>query len=58
MRIPQDGTLASSYALATEIRKTGREYGPADVIFTNKQTIDGDTAKVEPGIAKQRPGLL
>ncbi|KRQ89848.1 hypothetical protein [Bradyrhizobium valentinum] len=39
------------------IRKTGREYGPVDVIFIGKQTIDGDTAKVEPGIAK-RPGLL
>nr|WP_256441708.1 hypothetical protein [Bradyrhizobium sp. sGM-13] len=36
---------------------TGSEYGPADFIFTGKQTIDGDTAKVDPGIAK-RPALL
>jgi electron transfer flavoprotein beta subunit len=34
-------TLATSYALAAAIRKTG------------KQTIDGDTAQVGPGVAKR-----
>ncbi|MET4071971.1 electron transfer flavoprotein subunit beta/FixA family protein [Bradyrhizobium sp. S3.2.6] len=46
-------TLATSYALACAIRNIGREYGPPDVIFTGKQTIDGDTAQVGPGIAKR-----
>lgn len=46
-------TLATTYALATAIRKIGEEYGPPDLIFTGKQTIDGDTAQVGPGIAKR-----
>ena len=46
-------TLATTYALATAIRKIGKEYGPANLIFTGKQTIDGDTAQVGPGIAKR-----
>ncbi|WP_024510047.1 electron transfer flavoprotein subunit beta/FixA family protein [Bradyrhizobium sp. ARR65] len=46
-------TLATTYALATAIRKIGKEYGPPDLIFTGKQTIDGDTAQVGPGIAKR-----
>ncbi|MGY3464844.1 electron transfer flavoprotein alpha/beta subunit [Bradyrhizobium sp. LM6.11] len=46
-------TLATSYALACGIRNIGKEYGPPDVIFTGKQTIDGDTAQVGPGIAKR-----
>ena len=50
-------TLATTYALATAVRKIGTEYGPPDLIFTGKQTIDGDTAQVGPGIAK-RLGLL
>ncbi|MDA9476831.1 protein fixA [Bradyrhizobium sp. CCBAU 65884] len=50
-------TLATTYALATAIRKIGKEYGPTNVIFTGKQTIDGDTAQVGPGIAK-RLGVL
>ncbi|WP_050384091.1 electron transfer flavoprotein subunit beta/FixA family protein [Bradyrhizobium pachyrhizi] len=50
-------TLATTYALATAIRKIGKEYGPPDLIFTGKQTIDGDTAQVGPGIAK-RLGVL
>ncbi|MFH0302670.1 electron transfer flavoprotein subunit beta/FixA family protein [Bradyrhizobium sp. 31Argb] len=50
-------TLATSYALATAIRKIGKEYGPPDLIFTGKQTIDGDTAQVGPGVAK-RLGVL
>lgn len=50
-------TLATTYALATAIRKVGIEYGAPDIVFTGKQTIDGDTAQVGPGIAK-RLGLL
>nr|WP_249168251.1 electron transfer flavoprotein subunit beta/FixA family protein [Bradyrhizobium elkanii] len=50
-------TLATTYALATAIRKIGKEYGSPDLIFTGKQTIDGDTAQVGPGIAK-RLGVL
>ncbi|MCP3475885.1 electron transfer flavoprotein subunit beta/FixA family protein [Bradyrhizobium sp. CCGUVB1N3] len=46
-------TLATTYALATAIRKIGEEYGPPDLIFAGKQTIDGDTAQVGPGIAKR-----
>jgi electron transfer flavoprotein beta subunit len=50
-------TLATTYALATAIRKIGTEFGAPDLVFTGKQTIDGDTAQVGPGIAK-RLGLL
>jgi electron transfer flavoprotein beta subunit len=50
-------TLATTYALATGIRKIGATYGTPDLVFTGKQTIDGDTAQVGPGIAK-RLGLL
>lgn len=50
-------TLATTYALATAIRKIGIEYGVPDIVFTGKQTIDGDTAQVGPGVAK-RLGLL
>ena len=50
-------TLATSYALAAAIRKIGATYGAPDLVFTGKQTIDGDTAQVGPGIAK-RLGLL
>lgn len=50
-------TLATTYALATAIRKIGETFGPPDLVFTGKQTIDGDTAQVGPGIAK-RLGLL
>ncbi|WP_027555855.1 electron transfer flavoprotein subunit beta/FixA family protein [Bradyrhizobium sp. Cp5.3] len=46
-------TLATTYALATAIRRIGEEHGPPDLIFTGKQTIDGDTAQVGPGIAKR-----
>jgi electron transfer flavoprotein beta subunit len=46
-------TLATSYALATAVRKVGAEYGQPHVVFTGKQTIDGDTAQVGPGIAKR-----
>ncbi len=43
-------TLATSYALAAAIRKI-RDDMPVDLVFTGKQTIDGDTAQVGPGIA-------
>jgi electron transfer flavoprotein beta subunit len=43
-------TLATSYALAAAIRKIGETH-PVDVVFTGKQTIDGDTAQVGPGLA-------
>ncbi|AWM04439.1 electron transfer flavoprotein subunit beta/FixA family protein [Bradyrhizobium amphicarpaeae] len=46
-------TLATTYALATAICKISTEFGAADVVFTGKQTIDGDTAQVGPGIAKR-----
>ncbi|TWA92017.1 electron transfer flavoprotein subunit beta/FixA family protein [Bradyrhizobium stylosanthis] len=46
-------TLATTYALAAAIHKIGEEYGPPDLIFAGKQTIDGDTAQVGPGIAKR-----
>lgn len=41
-------TLATSYALAMAIIKLG----PVDVIFCGKQTMDGDTGQVGPGIAE------
>jgi electron transfer flavoprotein beta subunit len=50
-------TLATTYALATAIRKIGSVYGAPDLVFTGKQTIDGDTAQVGPGVAK-RIGFL
>jgi electron transfer flavoprotein beta subunit len=46
-------TLATSYALATAIAKIGTLWGAPSVVFTGKQTIDGDTAQVGPGVAKR-----
>ncbi|ACB94140.1 electron transfer flavoprotein subunit beta/FixA family protein [Beijerinckia indica] len=46
-------TLATSYALSYLIKKVGEEWGAPDIIFCGKQTIDGDTAQVGPGIAKR-----
>ncbi len=46
-------TLATSYALAQAIRKLGDTWGPPDIVFAGKQTIDGDTAQVGPGIARR-----
>ncbi|WP_374263832.1 nitrogen fixation protein FixA [Zoogloea sp.] len=43
-------TLATSYVLAAAL-KTLDAAAPLDLIFTGKQTIDGDTAQVGPGIA-------
>lgn len=45
-------TLATSYALAAAIRTIGAEQ-PVDMVFCGKQTIDGDTAQVGPGIARR-----
>ena len=45
-------TLATSYALATAIRKIG----VPDVILGGRQAIDGDTAQVGPQVA-QKPRL-
>jgi electron transfer flavoprotein beta subunit len=46
-------TLATSYALSMALAKIGQEFGPTPIVFTGKQTIDGDTAQVGPGIAKR-----
>ena len=46
-------TLATTYALATALKKISAEFGPPDIVFTGKQTIDGDTAQVGPGVAKR-----
>lgn len=46
-------TLATSYALSSAIAKIGETFGAPDIVFTGKQTIDGDTAQVGPGIAKR-----
>ena len=43
-------TLATSFVIASALR-TLHEQRPLDLIFTGKQTIDGDTAQVGPGIA-------
>ncbi|MCL2524328.1 MAG: electron transfer flavoprotein subunit beta/FixA family protein [Betaproteobacteria bacterium] len=45
-------TLATSYVLASAIAMLDKEQ-PVDLVFTGKQTIDGDTAQVGPGIAKR-----
>ncbi len=44
-------TLATSYVLAETIRKISCKFGPVDMVICGKQTIDGDTAQVGPGIA-------
>jgi electron transfer flavoprotein beta subunit len=45
-------TLATSFALASAIRQIEKNM-PVDMVFCGKQTIDGDTAQVGPGIAKR-----
>lgn len=45
-------TLATSYALASAIGQIHRTHA-VDVVFAGKQTIDGDTAQVGPGVAKR-----
>lgn len=51
-RFAGSDTLATSFALATALEKLSEER-PVDVVFTGKQTIDGDTAQVGPGIARR-----
>jgi electron transfer flavoprotein beta subunit len=46
-------TLATSYALSMALKKIGEVFGQPEIVFTGKQTIDGDTAQVGPGIAKR-----
>ncbi len=45
-------TLATSFALASAITRI-HETHAVDVVFAGKQTIDGDTAQVGPGVAKR-----
>ena len=45
-------TLATSFALASAIRQIEKDMA-VDIVFTGKQTIDGDTAQVGPGVAKR-----
>ncbi len=45
-------TLATSFALASAINQIQKDM-PIDLVFAGKQTIDGDTAQVGPGIAKR-----
>lgn len=44
-------TLATSYVVAKTIEKVEEEWGPVDIVFCGKQTLDGDTGQVGPGIA-------
>jgi electron transfer flavoprotein beta subunit len=44
-------TLATSYVLSEAIKKIERENGRVDILICGKQTIDGDTAQVGPGLA-------
>ncbi|MCW2274680.1 nitrogen fixation protein FixA [Rhodoblastus acidophilus] len=46
-------TLATSFALSAALKKIGDTFGKIDIVFCGKQTIDGDTAQVGPGIAKR-----
>ena len=45
-------TLATSTVLAAAIKKINEKM-PVDIIICGKQTIDGDTAQVAPGIARR-----
>lgn len=45
-------TLATSFALASAIKKIHSD-DPVDMVFCGKQTIDGDTAQVGPGVARR-----
>ena len=45
-------TLATSFALASAIQQIEKDM-KVDMVFAGKQTIDGDTAQVGPGIAKR-----
>jgi electron transfer flavoprotein beta subunit len=44
-------TLATSYVVALTIQKVEDTWGSVDIIFCGKQTLDGDTGQVGPGVA-------
>lgn len=44
-------TLATSYVVAKTISKVEEQWGPVDIVFCGKQTLDGDTGQVGPGVA-------
>ena len=44
-------TLATSYVVALAVEKAAQEWGPVDIVFCGKQTLDGDTGQVGPGVA-------
>ncbi|MCI0182125.1 electron transfer flavoprotein subunit beta/FixA family protein [Sulfoacidibacillus ferrooxidans] len=44
-------TLATSYVIALTVQKVAQVYGPVDLVFCGKQTLDGDTGQVGPGVA-------
>jgi len=44
-------TLATSFVLSEAIKRIEKEHGRVDVVICGKQTIDGDTAQVGPGVA-------
>jgi len=44
-------TWATSYTLTKGIQKISKEAGPIDLIICGKQTNDGDTGHIGPGIA-------
>jgi len=44
-------TLATSYVLTEAIKRIEQENGRIDLIICGKQTIDGDTGQVGPGLA-------
>jgi electron transfer flavoprotein beta subunit len=46
-------TLATTFALASAIAKVSQTWGAPSIVFCGKQTIDGDTAQVGPGIASR-----
>jgi electron transfer flavoprotein beta subunit len=46
-------TLATSFALSMAIKKIGETWGAPALVFCGKQTIDGDTAQVGPGVASR-----
>jgi electron transfer flavoprotein beta subunit len=44
-------TLATSYVIGLTVKKVAEDFGSVDVVFCGKQTLDGDTGQVGPGVA-------
>jgi electron transfer flavoprotein beta subunit len=44
-------TLATSFVLAQTVKRIQEEWGKVDLLICGRQTIDGDTAQVGPGLA-------